>query len=1094
MWMMNVSKVKASKIILPKKRKVIKSAAMDYDDLRRKLDKGNINSLDFLSNLYEFDLQNPDFGSSSFMGGRAAREDAEFDSSILERELDICQLIRSVTEDKHLVPKDVRIDDSDLPQSKNFYEWVTKDEFAGNVLTPFVEQLIICVVLLAEYCPDCTDVEWLIHDHKVDDTLDKFEHKVQLFEHGDCPACGLRRSKAIQRRDVNFYRELAVRAGQRSGKTATIGGMLSPYITHKFLKMQKPTEIYSLPKSQVLHGTFVALTYAQAKETLWDFFYGTLVESKWFQQYHAMLRYYENKYGEKLLKFNDTFVQYRARNLLIYPSGPDKRVLRGKTRFLACITGDSLISTDQGLIRMDTVRVGYRVNVGNKSAAITHHECTDFKCTKLLHLATGQTLNATPTHEILCWDDREEKIVKIKLAKIRGKKVVFTTGGEFPRSLELKGHYVNNSGGEGKFPTYMTPDLAKLMGYMMFCTMSRTGEYTFTTMDHAIFDDFAHTFHEVFGLKVQQATIINGKHKVVIGGTVARFFTAFGLSGMGIKQEIPWSILRSSQTAATSYVRAVAEYSYERHSILLKTLSHSLSSQFQMLLLRLNVVSSITKQFNLQSGYRGGDLYEYSIRLDKEFFTVFKETIGYKIKNVNSVQFVGKTVFTRINDCTFWTDVARLETTRTRPIDVYDMTVDMEEHAYMANGILVSNSIDELGWFDNQKDSSKVKINGHEVYIALERSLLTIRNSAEKLIRSGYDDAMHGLFLNVSSPSSFKDKITEITKKSVNSRYILGIVRPTWDINPTITREDLEPEFQANYSEAMRDYGAEPSLSGNPFIGSPFLIETAIGNKKNGLIMKHLTKKSPDKTTRRYGKLIKARTCLHPCVLGIDAGLSNNSFSATVASAKDGFKVEAFFEVIPKQGVPLNHTLIFDELIYPVIKKFNVKLVVADRWNSVKLLSDVESLFDIHTRIYSLKYRDLVDVRTIFEQHDVSIPATQEGLSIEQIVAMAMEDYPHCFEYKPVEHFILQALTVQDTGTSVIKGDGDLTDDVWRSFCIAVWASQQEEYQEILMAEDIPPATKLAIAVSKLNSGGGSAVGYGGGKQSFVGISQTYKK
>lgn len=703
----------------------------NYDRaILNKLENRKIDPYEFLSNLSGIDLEKPDFGPSSFMGGRAARNGIELNQDYITNEIDLCTLVREVINDKNLVPKDIRIDDGGLPQAKNFYEWVTKDNFMGRVITPYIEQLITGVILFAEYCPRCSNTEWLLVDHKVNDTFDTFEKKVCMLEHGVCPSCKATRSKLINKDKMNFYRELALRIGQRGGKSASVGGMYAPYITHRVLKMQKPNAVYGLPASNVLHGTFVALTYQQAKETLWDPYYGTLIESEWFQQYHALLRTYEEKFGEKLFKFNDTFVQYRHRALLCYPAGPDKRVLRGRTR--------------------------------------------------------------------------------------------------------------------------------------------------------------------------------------IFGG------------------------------------------------------------------------------------------------------------------------------------------------------------------------------IDEIGYFDNSAGSEKIKLSAKEVYIALERSLLTVRSSATRLIKAGYNEALTGYFLNVSSPSSVRDMICELTRKAVGSKYIYGKVLPTWKMNPNVSREDLEEEFRKDPEAAMRDYGAEPPLTNNPFISSKTMLEDAfLLSKRNGIKIKHFQRKYDDGTIKRYAKILKIRPSSRATILAIDAGFSNNSFACAVGSkTDDGISVHLFVEVQPLPGIPLNYTLIYDEILSPIIEKCNVQVLLADRWNSLKLLSDAGEDFNIVTRQYSLKYLDMCNVKYMFEQGMLNIPALGKGVTIDDVLDFPPDQYPRCFEYREAEHFVVQALTVQNTGSSVIKGDGNMTDDIWRAFCLMVWGLEQEEYAGILSTVVNTNVVKPAIAVSKLYSGGGSSLGNSGGGSS----------
>lgn len=252
---------------------------LDYERLP---DPGE-DPFDFLRQLKETRSgQMEEFDPASLAGGSARRSISTFDESMMLKEVDIASMVRGVLDENNLVPKDIKIDDGDMPLAKNFYEWVTKDSFAGTVMTPFLEQLIWGIVVFGEWCPACSDNSYLLETHKPDDTFVHFEKKVCLLEHGICPSCKGKKSDFVRSGAMPFYQELAVCAGQRSGKSAATGGLLTPYITHRVLKMQKPNDVYGIAGSTMLHGTFVALTYAQAKETLWEFYYGTLCESKWF--------------------------------------------------------------------------------------------------------------------------------------------------------------------------------------------------------------------------------------------------------------------------------------------------------------------------------------------------------------------------------------------------------------------------------------------------------------------------------------------------------------------------------------------------------------------------------------------------------------------------------------------------------------------------------------------------------------------------------------------------------------------------------------------------------------------------------------------
>jgi len=709
----------------------VQQEAIDYDALIVDHKGDPFKYLRDLKSRSQASVVEEEFDPETLASGRARRA-GNFDDSMINKEVDIASMVRGVLNDNALVPKDVKIDDGDLALAKNFYEWVSLDKFAGTVITPFLEQLIWGVVVFGEWCPRCGDNDWLLNTHRVDDTFAEFERKVCMLEHGVCPSCKVRKSELVKSGEMPFYQELAVNAGQRSGKSAATGGMLAPYITHRVLKMQKPNDVYGIAGSTMLHGTFVALTYAQAKETLWEFYYGTLCESEWFREYHGMLRHYETRYGQQLLKFNDTFVVYRPRSLMFYPAGPDKRVLRGRTRVFA--------------------------------------------------------------------------------------------------------------------------------------------------------------------------------------------------------------------------------------------------------------------------------------------------------------------------------------------------------------------GIDEIGWFDNAADSKKVKTSAREVYTALDRSLLTVRGAADRLINSGFDNILTGYSMNVSSPASQRDKICELVRQSQDSVSMYGIHRPTWEVNPTLPRlsKAIVSEYQKNPLDAERDYGANPPLSANPYITNRDWIDAAFRDKPNKIKMRDKVKnRKRQGSATKWAEVDKVGKCRKPTMLAIDAGYTNNSFACAVGRlGKDGsIIVNMLFEIIPESGIPLNYNMINEEVLEDVLYAQNTQVVLADRWNSIKILQDIEANMDIVAEQYSLKYKDIGLTKSFMEAGMLSIPSmVDKKATIKDAMSFDAEAYPMCYKGYPVEHLVLQMLTVQDTGTQVNKGDG-LTDDLWRAMCLLVWGLTAEKYEEFMLIPDAPEEDERfrpqAFAVSKLGSGGGKSVGSG---------------
>lgn len=636
---------------------------------------------------------------------------------------DISDVIDKIIAENTLVAPDIKINDRDFPKAKNFYEFTTGEKFLNQ--KPFVMQLALGVRLFGDYCPSCSDTEWLENDIKARDSLNKFTRKVALLEHGVCPYCGKTRLNFYRKRRLPLYDELAACTGQRSGKSALVGGLLSPYIVHRYLKLQNPNEVLGLLKSTVLHGTFVALTATQAKENLWDFFFGSIMDSPWFQGYNQMLAESGSRHGDDLIKIKDTFINYKHRRLLLYYAPPDGRVLRGRTR--------------------------------------------------------------------------------------------------------------------------------------------------------------------------------------------------------------------------------------------------------------------------------------------------------------------------------------------------------------------IYSSLDEIGFFDNQANSKKIKINANEVYVALSNSLRTVRSAVEGLVNRGYYDLPSAYFMNISSPSSVRDKIMSLVRESVGSTKMLGVHKATWEMNPTITRKSLADEFRKNYSEAMKNYGAQPPLTSNPLFSSEETISNCFTGKRQTIQQRYARRTSKGGEVKRFSTLIQTPKISNGSVMAIDAGYANNSFALTVGTLVDNEipRINFMLEIQPAVGMPLHYRAIYDSIIAPLVESCNVKLFLADRWNSLKLLADVEQDFGIQSKMYSLKYRDFMLFRDYVQDAQVIFPGLQKGQTVQSILTMdTNQGYPDCFRNDPVAHFCLQLMTVQDTGNGVIKGD-QLTDDLFRSCVLGFKFLVDPEYSELWSQVSDAGESLIDVrnmAVLRTASGGSSSI------------------
>ena len=128
--------------------------------------------------------------------------------------VDIRSIIKQAQ--KTRVPRDLKFDDSSMPDASNFYRWCTGSEFLNA--EPYLEQVLIGIRLFGEYCPNptCSDTEWIkTENHEPQEGLAGMLTKITLLEHGVCPKCKGRRSQFFKTGKLKFYNELGVNAGQR---------------------------------------------------------------------------------------------------------------------------------------------------------------------------------------------------------------------------------------------------------------------------------------------------------------------------------------------------------------------------------------------------------------------------------------------------------------------------------------------------------------------------------------------------------------------------------------------------------------------------------------------------------------------------------------------------------------------------------------------------------------------------------------------------------------------------------------------------------------------------------------------------------------
>lgn len=401
--------------------------------------------------------------------------------------------------------------------------------------------------------------------------------------------------------------------------------------------------------------------------------------------------------------------------------------------------------------------------------------------------------------------------------------------------------------------------------------------------------------------------------------------------------------------------------------------------------------------------------------------------------------------------------------------------------------------IDEIGWFPHGDDNDeRERASANEVYVSLDRSLKTVRKSTMKLLKEGYDSIPLAYGCGISSPSSYNDKIMELVRNFKGSKEVLVHQAPTWEMNPLFTKEDFAKEYQDDPIKAERDFGANPPMAENAWISDVKSLDHLLVNRwVIDYQYDHFTNRSG--VDMVFGKLrsTKAPPTCPPTVLTIDAGYSNNSFAlAITANDGRGANVLAVAEIAPKKGITvINYTRTVKQLLYPLIKAFNVQAVGADRWNSLKLLQDIEEDCHVQTFQYSLKPTDFDLVYDYLMEDLPAIKLPRPEMDLGQIFVTS--DYPHGFKYKPNSHLYHQFSTVNVDGRgSVEKGNG-YTDDILRAVALGIRTCVLEDTIKKFNLRGATKQTRYAIGArsgsaqatssstigSKTGSSGGGSFG-----------------
>jgi|GEM_PF-9730 len=318
-----------------------------------------------------------------------------------------------------------------------------------------------------------------------------------------------------------------------------------------------------------------------------------------------------------------------------------------------CLVGDSLVSTDRGLIRLNRLGnvegeqwqdVDFRVLTDDGEQRATKFFINGVEHTRRITTANGYTIQGTPAHRVKVVDPVSGDLVWKRFGEITSDDVVALSMGKLagsPRTAKLPplGEEYWTADFTTRVPRVVTPELAELVGYFMGdgSLHAKGLRFCVASADVDVRDHLVTSIRELFGLEAKVSE--QGGYTEVAAHSVAltMWWEACGFAklppsedhrGKGYVPRIPDAILATNDPAVyAAFVRGVyeADGTVTNGAACWSTVNRTFSEDVKQVLLALGIPTSTKLD---RSGWGQSDLYVLRVR-NAAYAEAFAERIGF---------------------------------------------------------------------------------------------------------------------------------------------------------------------------------------------------------------------------------------------------------------------------------------------------------------------------------------------------------------------------------------------------------------------------------------------------------------------------------
>lgn len=293
-----------------------------------------------------------------------------------------------------------------------------------------------------------------------------------------------------------------------------------------------------------------------------------------------------------------------------------------------CITGNSLVLTNKGMIRIDSIPERFQVNDNECNVNVISYGVNGERIptktshwfdmgesqTRIIKTKSGYTIEGTLEHPLLILNDNGD----LEYKQLRD----ISIGDYVPLSIG------DNLWGDENI---ISEDMAYFMGLLIAdgCLSSRNGVIYFSNSDDSVINWYKSFVKQKYNkdVKSYRQNKTNGIDHYLCSKSIKKELEELGLKMVTAKdKEIPWSVLQSRKEVVVKFLQGYFDLESNMNESNLEVTSASINliKQLQIVLLNLGIRStwSIKKAKGYEQNY-------YRLYISGLSLRIFKQEIGY---------------------------------------------------------------------------------------------------------------------------------------------------------------------------------------------------------------------------------------------------------------------------------------------------------------------------------------------------------------------------------------------------------------------------------------------------------------------------------